>query len=303
MNSGRFNQGSFFLYLDRTGFKITVENENLDPYLDSNFSPIVSVSRYKYYGIEANCSLQTTNVAVDGGDYIPLSETALQIPIEWDSLTGEWNGAQSLTGLESLSGSKEFAKFDLTADVTTGTWTMNCSGIASDIEGNKIALNPAEITINLDDQIHGGANVISGKISIPNTSDYSGVVVTITLNGRQIEVTTQEDGTFEFDRLVAGDYSVHVYSDQYVAACTSLTLNTDNTNPVLNIPMYAGDINNDGGVDIGDFSLLSSLFGLNSDDENYNPLADLNHDNVINIQDLSILGSHFGTDHCEVSPQ
>lgn len=283
---------------------LRASSKNIDPYLNPALSLALSSDLIEeYYGVEATCSLQTTNVTVDSNNYIDLSETALQIPIEWDSVTGEWKGAQSLTGLESLSGSKDFAQFNLTADVTTGTWTMNCSGIASDIEGNKIELNPAEITINLDDQIHGGTSVISGQIQIPNTTDYSGVVVTITLNGRQIEVTTMEDGSFEFDRLVEGDYTVHVYSEQYVAACNNLTLDGTNAAAPLTIEMYAGDINNDGAVDIGDFSYLASLYGLSSADEQYDALADLNHDGTINVQDLSILGSHFGTDHCEVVPE
>lgn len=286
-----------------SNFSLASSSNDIDPYVDPGFTIDLSAFGGGYYGIEANCSLQTTNAIVDSNDYIDLSETALQIPIEWNSVTGEWKGAQSLTGLESLSGSKDFAQFNLTADMTTGTWTMNCSGIASDIEGNKIELNPAEITINLDDQIHGGSSVISGQIQIPNTTDYSGVVVTITLNGRQIEVTTMEDGTFTFDRLVEGDYTVHVYSDQYVAACNNLTLDGTNAAAPLTIEMYAGDINNDGAVDIGDFSYLSSLYGLNSEDELYDALADLNHDGTINVQDLSILGSHFGTDHCEVDPE
>lgn len=278
-------------------------SNDIDPYVDPVFTVDLSAFAGSYYGIEANCSLQSTNATVDSNNYIDLSGTALQIPIEWDAVTGEWKGAQSLTGLESLSGTKDFAQFNLTADVTTGTWTMNCSGIASDIEGNKIELNPAEITINLDDQIHGGSSVISGQIQIPNTTDYSGVVVTITLNGRQIEATTMEDGSFEFDRLVEGDYTVHVYSEQYVAACNNLTLDGTSAAAPLTIEMYAGDINNDGAVDIGDFSYLSSLYGLGSTDEQYDALADLNHDGIINVQDLSILGSHFGTDHCEVAPE
>lgn len=294
--------GDYYIYTPNV-LKLWSTHLDLDPYNSADFSISLLSLLPSYYGIEATCSLQTTNATVDSNNYIDLSETALQIPIEWDSVTGEWKGAQSLTGLESLSGSKDFAQFNLTADVTTGTWTMNCSGIASDIEGNKIELNPAEITINLDDQIHGGSSAISGQIQIPNTTDYSGVVVTITLNGRQIEVTTMEDGSFEFDRLVEGDYTVHVYSEQYVAACNNLTLDGTNAAAPLTIEMYAGDINNDGAVDIGDFSYLSSLYGLSSTDEQYDALADLNHDGTINVQDLSILGSHFGTDHCEVVPE
>ncbi len=295
--------GNYILYVG-SSLTLTSTILDIDPYIDPLFTiTLGSNAVTNYYGIEANCTLQTSNAVVENQDYIALSETALQIPLEWDSVTGEWKGVQSLTGFESITGSHNFAQFDLTADVTTGTWNINCSGIASDIEGNSIPLASTDITINLDDQIHGGSGLVSGQITIPNTSDYSGVVVTITINGRQIEVTTEADGSFSFDRLVEGEYQVHLYNDQYVAACSTVNIDSSNGNTPLNIQMFAGDINNDGAVDIGDFSLLSGLMGLNSTDEDYDVLVDLNHDGKINVQDLSILGSHFGTDHCEVSAQ
>ena len=295
--------GNYFLYIG-SSLNLTSSNMNIDPYLDPSFSiTLASKAITDYYGVEANCTLQTTNASIDSQDYLALSETALQIPLEWDSLTGEWKGVQSLTGLESITSSHGFSQFDLIADVTTGTWSMSCSGIASDIKGNQIPLASTDITINLDDQIHGGSGLVSGQVTMPNTSDYSGVVITITLNGRQINVTTEEDGSFSFERLVEGEYQVHLYNDQFVAACNTVVIDSSNDNTPLTIQMYAGDINNDGAVDIGDFSLLSGLMGLTSSDEGYNSLADLNHDGIINVQDLSILGSHFGTDHCEASPE
>lgn len=295
--------GNYILYLG-SQFTLTSSTTEIDPYIDPSFEiTLASNNVLDYYGVEASCTLQTNNATVDSQDYLSLSDTALEIPLEWDSLTGKWKGVQSLTGLDSISGSQNFALFDLTADVTTGTWSMNCSGIASDIKGNSISLASTDITINLDDQIHGGTGLVSGQITMPNTSDYSDVVVTITLNGRQIEVTTEADGSFSFDRLVEGEYQVHLYNDQFVAACNTVTIDSNNSNTPLIIQMYAGDINNDGAVDIGDFSLLSGLMGLTSSDEGYSSLADLNHDGIINVQDLSILGSHFGTDHCEVSSE
>lgn len=280
--------------------KIEASQLNIDPYLDPSVNITLSTDYVDFFGSEVSCSLQTTNATVDNNDYIALSPTGLQVPIEWDSTTGEWKGAQSLTGTDSLSGSHDFAQFDLTADVTTGTWTMSCSGFGSDILGNKLSIAPTDITLNLDDQIHGGSGVISGGVDLSNHGDYSGVIVTITFeNGRHIEVIPDENGDFSFDRLVEGEFEVHVFNEQYVAGCNTVQVTNANTNLPLNIVMVAGDINGDDAVDIGDYSYMSSMYGLTSADESFDAVADLNQDDVINVQDLSILGSHFGTDQCE----
>jgi len=300
----RENSSNYKIFKPNT-ISISSSKIDIDPYLDPSIELVVLVGAEDMFGAEVSCELQVSNMTVDNNDYVALSASGLQVPIEWDAEAGNWKGAQSLTGIDSISGSYDFSTFNLTADVTTGSWTMSCSGFASDIQGNKLAMQATDITLNLDDKIHGGSGVISGSVDLSNHADYSGVVVTITFeNGRHIEVTPDENGDFSFDRLVEGEFEVHVYNEQYVAGCNTVQVTNANTNLPLNIVMVAGDINGDDAVDIGDYSYMSSMYGLTSADEGFDAVADLNQDDVINVQDLSILGSHFGTDQCEaVAPQ
>nr|WP_270049657.1 dockerin type I domain-containing protein [Thalassolituus pacificus] len=64
------------------------------------------------------------------------------------------------------------------------------------------------------------------------------------------------------------------------------------------IELLAGDINQDGAIDIADFTFLSGRYGTQQGEESYVQAADLNKDTVINVQDLAILASHFGSQQC-----
>ncbi len=56
----------------------------------------------------------------------------------------------------------------------------------------------------------------------------------------------------------------------------------------------AGDINEDGIVDISDISLVSFAYGTFIGETFYNPDADLNKDGVVDLTDLSIVAIHYG---------
>lgn len=59
-------------------------------------------------------------------------------------------------------------------------------------------------------------------------------------------------------------------------------------------PSCVADVNGDGIVDLGDLSLLLSLFGYSYPDPAFNPTGDLDADNSIDVSDLSLLLSQYG---------
>jgi hypothetical protein len=64
----------------------------------------------------------------------------------------------------------------------------------------------------------------------------------------------------------------------------------------VNFSLINGDIDGDNHVDIGDYSELSTAFGSQPGDGNWNANADLDGDGEINIGDYAILSAEFGLD-------
>ncbi|MEL7400270.1 MAG: dockerin type I domain-containing protein, partial [Pseudomonadota bacterium] len=126
------------------------------------------------------------------------------------------------------------------------------------------------------------------------------VVVNITIDGRTISVTPDENGNFSFPGLRAGDFTVDFQSEGYVQSCMSATLDGAGNHDFGQIELLAGDINQDGTIDIADFTFLSGRYGTQQGEGNYVLAADLNKDAVINVQDLAILASHFGSQQCNL---
>ncbi|WP_420588653.1 dockerin type I domain-containing protein [Bacterioplanoides sp.] len=168
-------------------------------------------------------------------------------------------GVVSLKGdVDSVSGEQQLLVLDTLAEVTTADVTINCAATLSDKNGNQLNVNLIPATIRLN---------------------------------------VDENGRFEFDELRDGDFTINVKSEHYTQSC----INTQTTGSQIdlgNIELIAGDVNNDGEINIDDFTYLAGRYGSAKGDERYTTLADLNSDNKVNIQDLAILGSHFGSRQC-----
>ncbi|MFQ6120659.1 MAG: hypothetical protein ACE5KE_12360, partial [Methanosarcinales archaeon] len=64
----------------------------------------------------------------------------------------------------------------------------------------------------------------------------------------------------------------------------------------LYIQRYPGDVDGDGIVGIGDFSIFAPSYGKVKGDTMYNANADLNEDEIIDVFDFGIFATHYGDD-------
>ena len=282
--------------------KIVIKPESLeiDPYLNPNFTVNVNTEG-EMFAADMICMSQgpAAQTSVDYGSWG--DEGRLQLPLqvqqEGDATQVRGTLSQKAPAV-AVSGEQQFMQMNYQAQLTTADVVFACEAQLSDANGIELEHQTQDVTVRLDDGIHGGSAVISGSINIPGVSDLSGVTVKVTINGRTIDVTPNSDGSFEFDNLRDGDFTVSVVAEQYVQSCLNTEVTGGNSVNLGNIELLAGDINNDNEINIADFTYLAGRYGSSVGDDRFDVKADLNKDGEINIQDLAILGSHFGSVQC-----
>lgn len=276
--------------------RIDTATLSIDTYYSPQFSLDIKTLG-EHYAVDASCTLNgpAALTSVSYGNWG--SANRLQLPLQWQGQS--LSGALSQTAPDAaVDGEQMLFNTVVLAEMTTDTLTINCSGEMSDANGHLLSVMPDTITITLDDGIHGGNSAVNGQIVLPDGVSAEDVVVNITIDGRTISVTPDENGNFSFSGLRAGDFTVDFQSEGYVQSCMSATLDGAGNHDFGQIELLAGDINQDGTIDIADFTFLSGRYGTQQGEENYVLAADLNKDAVINVQDLAILASHFGSQQC-----
>lgn len=297
-----------FLYwtnLNATGtgtnniLKVTPESLTVDPYLNQTVTVDINTEGV-LFAADVSCNVNgPANISqANYGDWGDANRLSLPMTVN----DKEWKGALSQKApSQAVSAPSTFSEWTLLADVTTADVNISCTVLASDNEGQLIDMAVENATIRLDDKIHGGDAVINGQINIPNADDLSGVKVIVTLNGRTVTLTTDENGNFSFDGLRDGEFTVSFESPNHVQACQVAVIEGGESVNVGQIELLVGDITDDGVIDILDFTYLAARYNSQAGDSDYDIKADLNRDGIINIQDLAILGSHFGSSQCDTT--
>ena len=275
--------------------KVKPELTQIDPYTNP-VSSIDIATDGELFAADVSCTVAGP-MDITSADYGNWGGSErLTLPLQWTSKDAK--GVVSLKGdVDSVSGEQQLLVLDTLAEVTTADVTVNCAATVSDKNGNQLNVNLIPATIRLDDGIHGGSGVITGQVTLPAGVNSEDVTVEVTINGRTIRLNVDENGRFEFDELRDGDFTINVKSEHYTQSC----INTQTTGSQIdlgNIELIAGDVNNDGEINIADFTYLAGRYGSAKGDDRYTTQADLNSDEKVNIQDLAILGSHFGSRQC-----
>jgi len=288
------------------GIKVIPQSATIDPYQNvaSQFS--IDVSGSDIFGLDVSCNLSSASLSITQATYGALfgAQNTMTLPLVAEPAFV--SGTETLIAPElPLSGAGSFILADVIAEFTTEDVQVTCAAEVSDENGQLLQVTLTPATIRVDDGVHGGTGAVSGTISIPGVTDLSGIEVVLTIDGRQVTVITDEAGTFSFDGLRDGDFTISLASESYVQSCQDANVAEGNAVNLGAIELLAGDINGDGSIDIADFTFMAARYRSSQGDADYDAKADLNKDGVINIQDLAILGSHFGSTQCNpmVVPQ
>lgn len=110
-------------------------------------------------------------------------------------------------------------------------------------------------------------------------------------------VTLGSGGSFAFNlggTLPAGTYDITAKGSHWLRARrVSVTISPTGVSG-QNFSLTNGDVDGDNEVAIGDYAALSTAFGSEPGDGNWNPNADLNGDGSVDVGDFAILSANFG---------
>jgi hypothetical protein len=142
--------------------------------------------------------------------------------------------------------------------------------------------------------------VLQGQVSyqfdIPPVPNWSYPLnVTLISNGQTetYQVEADESGSFSLLNLTPGEYEAGVQSEHSLREVDNITIisgiNSHNFGS-----LREGDVDHNNFINIIDFSILSTNFGMCEGTAGYDERADFNGDNCVILVDFSLLSSNFG---------
>jgi carboxypeptidase family protein/dockerin type I repeat protein len=133
---------------------------------------------------------------------------------------------------------------------------------------------------------------ISGAVAYDDGRRGAGINLTLTRpDSSNLRVPVSADGTFTFNGMESGAYTLTARAAGYLSAQAVFTLDAGQNLVLSAVSLTAGDTNGDDVVDLLDAALIASNFGSSA----VVAQADLNHDGQIDVRDLTIIGKRFGT--------
>jgi hypothetical protein len=137
---------------------------------------------------------------------------------------------------------------------------------------------------------------IQGAVQYQRRTDQTGILLTVLAGGPNgttfAQFATGPDGTFRFDNVPAGTYSIQFAGGGHLGAV--YTFEVGSAGVVLNtVTLLAGDTDGNNQIDLADAALVGA--NLQQTVPPAPAAADLNADALINIIDLVLVGGNFGT--------
>lgn len=114
------------------------------------------------------------------------------------------------------------------------------------------------------------------------------------LDGQEFDAAVDANGNFSLDNVPAGSRFIKCTSDKYLSASVQVQLGPGQLAKAPELIMRAGDLNDDGRIDLSDLGILSSAYGYNKSGGMPYSAADINEDGVVDLSDLGWLAANYG---------
>ncbi len=208
----------------------------------------------------------------------------------------------------SLAVSRQGDVDDLGGDLTLLTWTFQADAV-TDPDATTFSLSDwkfgrkggvvvlVDQVIDLDviieeiDDTAGNGDIV-GNITVEGRADdnQAGHEVTAIANSTASDIT-DDAGDFWINDAPADTYTVTANSAGFLSTtCTDVAHSVDALTTLNNTTLLAGDIDDDGVIDITDATAIGTAFGSTEADE----VANLNVDDEVDILDLILMAANYG---------
>lgn len=289
-----------------------------------------------YYDVPSNATgiifnngsnQQTSNLRVPTDEYVqflveqhawvPYGETeaeALYIVAGFGSLCGsEWDPGDRNNKMTDEDGDGIYTKtyenvsagtYEL--KVTTGSWGQSWGDPASGANYVlRVESNGTDVTVAFDSVAQQISIYLDGDLPQP-TYSISGTLegaFQAVLNGNGNSVTKSASGSYQFEGLTAGTYTLTFSKDGYVTRTYALTVIDQSlvVNGVLNLQ---GDLNGDGKINIGDTArIYAHIRGSSLLTDYALACADYSGDGTVNVGDTAKLYAFIRNQKPPVTPE
>jgi subtilisin family serine protease len=206
-----------------------------------------------------------------------------------DNAVGRVTFAASRQGdVENLVGGVTLATLDFRARQPTASTTISLEEVKLGTKGGTWVATDEIRDLALG--IEPGAEVaVTGQVRLEGRRESEWGNALVVVGGTLHQALTEADGNFGL-LVQQGSYDLEANADGYLAAvCENRTLSAPQT-ALAPVQLLAGDINDDGAIDILDATRLGLDFGRAGPQL----AADLNGDGEVDIIDLVLMAANYG---------
>lgn len=250
------------------------------------------------FGGQFEIGFDTTKLQAVEGSLVPGSEL--------EPLVNPVNEIDNGSGLIRYAASRQGDVENLTGDVVLATLSFEAVGATEPPEGQTTTIDlqsaklgakggievPVAGLVDLEVIIQEGPvsdmGDIQGNVTVEGRANDNQAGHTVTDGGSLLAVTGA-NGDFSLLDVVFGTYDLTASSPGFLAATCEGMMHESNPTFLNDVVLLAGDINNDGMIDITDAVAIGAAFGSTDPDE----VADLNDDGVVDVLDLILMAANF----------
>jgi len=100
------------------------------------------------------------------------------------------------------------------------------------------------------------------------------------------QITTGLNGQYLLINLPAGEVTITIHRQSYLRTWKVVAILSGQTTILPDVTLLAGDINQDGVIELADLNLIGQAWNATSSSSNWNPAADITNNGIINILDM-----------------
>jgi hypothetical protein len=245
------------------------------------------------YGAQFRLTFDPVYLQAVDGSLVPGDDLAPSVVglASIDNATGQvWFAVSRRGDQAELSGDAVLARLRFIAVAAVESTVI---GVDNVLLGNKAALDIPVGGIDGHTLAIEGVQEeasVSGQVTLQSRASDNNDGASVVVEGTGQSAITDGLGNFLFASLAPGTYDFTADAAGYLPSyCVGKVVVAPQTT-LASVELVAGDVNDDGEIDIKDAVEVGAAFGNPS----VNPIADLNDDGQVNVLDLILVSANFG---------